>query len=527
MLVVAWPDAGLRMVTPPAWLHPDLWRMFFWEHRWLIGLSYGALFLISLVIRVRRSRRVSQSHAGDWGAARWAKTPELREMGLLKGRGLMLGRWRSSWWRQMYIQPSEGGHVAVFSPSQPRVAGKTRSFIVPSVLAWGGSAVLNDVKGELYPMTARERAQLGPVYRVNPNALLGSCDTMNPWNLLRWGTDREVGDVQRFGRQLSQPTAPPTQITEYWRGEGTDIITTVMLYIHYDPLNSYRRSLAGLHDFFTDLHHGMRQQIDRLKASNDPEVQNGIATFVESNTPPEQVKAWKSAITNLRLWRDPLIAGHTDTHTVPIETFQFGARPQTLYLQFTPEDLKGRLRPLARILWQSLLTLLTDRDVQDYDWPLFVGLDEFAAMGHLPPIEDLFAIAAGYGIWGGAALQSPSQLYASYGDNTAILNNCAYRIFFSQNDYKAAELCAKLLGESTVEEVSTHRSGSRWGGWTRHGEASRSHGRPLRFASEIMELPPDEIIIRAPSMKPILAKKIRFESWHFRRWVRRYLRSVA
>jgi type IV secretion system protein VirD4 len=475
---------------PPIVTHIHQALAYYHAHPWQIYAGGGALMTALITAKVLQHRRQSTS----WGSARWATRRECQRAGLFTGHGIVLGRMG-----HRYIRQSTG-HVAVFGPSQPKIAGKTRAVIVPTLLSYPGSVIALDVKGELEAITGRYRRLIGPVYRFNPLSHTGQ--RMNVLDLIRWGTRDEVGDVQRLCEQIRMPEAPPTEATHYRSTQGRDVLETVFLLLK-DHVTE--RSFGGAFRFLSK---PLTQAIADLSSSADPLVRDGAERL--KNLPAnERGTVWGGASERLMLWKDPLIDYHTSGLDVPLATFQAGARPQTLFLQFSAEDLTGRHRVLARLLWQSILSLMIEQSITGQRRPLLVVLDECAALGYMPPIEVLFQLGAGYKIQAIGAFQSPTQLKV-YGDKSAIFSNCAARVIMAQNDGDVAALFSQLLGTSTVQEQSTSHA---VGQGTRVSD--NVHQRPLLTSGEIMEIGPMDLIIRASGgLKPIRAKKIRYTQDH-------------
>jgi type IV secretion system protein VirD4 len=470
---------------PPILTHIYQALQWYHAHTWQTWAGGSALASAIITAKVLQYRRQSTS----WGSARWATRRECRRAGLFTGHGIVLGRMGGRYLRQ------STGHVAVFGPSQPKIAGKTRSVIVPTLLSYPGSVIALDVKGELEAITGRYRQSIGPVYRFNPLSQTGH--RMNVLANVRWDTLDEVGDVQRLSEQIRMPEAPPTEATNYRSTQGRDILETVFLFMK-NRLDD--RSFGGAFRFLSK---PLAQALSDLSLSADPLVRDGAERL--KNLPAnERGTVWGGAAERLILWKDPLIDHNTSAMDVPLSTFQEGDRPQTLFLQFSAEDLAGRHRTLARILWQSILSLMVERPITGQRRPLLIVLDECAALGYMPPIEVLFQLGAGYRIQAIGAFQSPTQLKV-YGDKSAIFSNCAARVIMAQNDGEVAALFSQLLGTSTVEEQTSSQSlqGTRVN--------SMVHQRPLLTPGEIMEIRPMDLLIRASGgLKPIRAKKIRY-----------------
>ena len=119
------------------------------------GLAAVAVATTMSVLRAREAKRVT-----TYGSARWAETREIREAGLLGEDGVLLGRWRGD-----YLRHDGPEHVLCFAPTR---SGKGVGLVVPTLLTWPGSAIVHDIKGENWTLTAGWRARFGRVLLFDP-----------------------------------------------------------------------------------------------------------------------------------------------------------------------------------------------------------------------------------------------------------------------------------------------------------------------------------------------------------------------
>ena len=98
-----------------------------------------------------------------YGSASFAKQSHLEDMGLLTGKGIVLGKENKN------INP----HILTYDEPRstlivaPRGTGKTRSIAVPAILSVKNETVIvHDVKGELASFTAKYRSQYSKNYFI-------------------------------------------------------------------------------------------------------------------------------------------------------------------------------------------------------------------------------------------------------------------------------------------------------------------------------------------------------------------------
>ncbi|HBO4228387.1 TPA: type IV secretory system conjugative DNA transfer family protein, partial [Pseudomonas aeruginosa] len=140
--------------------HP--WRLFEWwfffdayaPHVFDIGGAIaGGSGLVAVVVaiamsvwRSRQSRLVT-----TYGSARWAEADDIRKAGLTQPAGIFLGKYRNE-----YLRHEGPEHVLTFAPTR---SGKGVGLVVPTLLSWPASAVIHDIKGENWQITAGWRSR--------------------------------------------------------------------------------------------------------------------------------------------------------------------------------------------------------------------------------------------------------------------------------------------------------------------------------------------------------------------------------
>ena len=108
--------------------------------------------------------------------------------------GVLLGRWRRD-----YLRHDGPEHVLCFAPTR---SGKGVGLVVPTLLTWPGSAIVHDIKGENWSLTAGWRARFGRVLLFDPTNTASAA--YNPLLEVRRG-EWEVRDVQNIADVLVDP----------------------------------------------------------------------------------------------------------------------------------------------------------------------------------------------------------------------------------------------------------------------------------------------------------------------------------
>jgi len=98
-----------------------------------------------------------------------------------------------------YLRHDGPEHVMAFAPTR---SGKGVGLVIPTLLSWTGSAVVHDIKGENWQLTAGWRSRLLPLPAFNPTDPRSA--RYNPLLEVRKGLD-EVRDVQNIADILVDP----------------------------------------------------------------------------------------------------------------------------------------------------------------------------------------------------------------------------------------------------------------------------------------------------------------------------------
>jgi type IV secretion system protein VirD4 len=141
------------------------------------------------VWRARETKNVA-----TYGTARWATPREVRAAGLSGPDGVVLGKFGRD-----YLRHDGAEHVLCFAPTR---SGKGVGLVVPTLLTWPASAIVHDIKGENWEVTAGLRARVGRVLLFDPTN--PSSSAYNPLLEVRRGL-WEVRDVQNVADVLVDP----------------------------------------------------------------------------------------------------------------------------------------------------------------------------------------------------------------------------------------------------------------------------------------------------------------------------------
>lgn len=497
--------AGLHVYYPPSiflwWYFYDAYAPdVFWKGG-MIAAS-GGFIAIAVAIGMSVWRAREAKNVETYGSARWASPEEVKSADLLGPDGVVLGKLGSE-----YLRHDGPEHVLCFAPTR---SGKGVGLVVPSLLTWPGSAIVHDIKGENWQLTAGFRARYGRVLLFDPTNSKSAA--YNPLLEVRRG-EWEVRDVQNIADILVHPEGS-LEKRNHWEKTSHALLVGVILHVLYAEPD---KTLAGVAAFLSDPKRPIESTLaTMMKATHLGEagphpVIASAARELLNKSDNERSGVLSTAMSFLGLYRDPVVAEVTRRCDWRITDVVGGDRPTTLYLVVPPSDI-NRTKPLIRLILNQIGRRLTE-DLQGKAarHRLLLMLDEFPALGRLDFFESALAFMAGYGLKSFLIAQSLNQIEKAYGPNNSILDNCHLRVSFATNDERTAKRVSDALGTATEMRAMKNYAGHRLSPWLGHLMVSRSEtARPLLTPGEVMQLPPADEIVMVAGTPPIRAKKARY-----------------
>ncbi|MCK1627892.1 conjugal transfer protein TraG [Bradyrhizobium sp. 160] len=456
--------------------------------------------VVAIGMSVWRAREAK--NAETYGSARWAETKEIEHAGLLGPDGVVLGRFERA-----YLRHDGPEHVLCFAPTR---SGKGVGLVIPSLLTWPGSAIVHDIKGENWQLTAGFRARHGRVLLFDPTNAKSSA--YNPLLEVRHG-EWEVRDVQNIADILVDPEGS-LEKRNHWEKTSHALLVGAILHVLYAEED---KTLAGVAAFLSDPRRPIESTLAAMmrtahlgEAGVHPVVASAARELLNKSG-NERSGVLSTAMSFLGLYRDPVVAEVTRRCDWRITDIVSVDRATTLYLVVPPSDI-NRTKPLIRLILNQIGRRLTeDLKTKAGRRRLLLMLDEFPALGRLDFFESALAFMAGYGIKSFLIAQSLNQIEKAYGPNNSILDNCHVRVSFATNDERTAKRVSDALGMATEMKAMKNYAGSRLAPWLGHLMVSRSEtARPLLTPGEMMQLPPSDEIVMMSGLHPIRARKARY-----------------
>lgn len=476
------------------------WKILEWAGKWYheypdavmragsIGVVTSGVGLVVLVVAKMVMANSAKANPYLHGSARWANIKDIRAAGLIPrtrtffqaitgkepaaSSGVYVGAWIDRQGKQHYLRHNGPEHVLCYAPTR---SGKGVGLVVPTLLSWGQSAVITDLKGELWALTAgwRQKHAKNKVLRFEPATANGSV-CWNPLDEIRIGTEYEVGDVQNLATLIVDPDGKGLE--SHWQKTSQALLVGVILHALYKAkAEGTSASLPGVDAMLADPSRTVAELWMEMTTYGHVDGANhhvvGSSARDMMDRPEEEAgSVLSTAKSYLALYRDPIVARNVSKSEFKIKDLMNDDSAVSLYIVTQPND-KTRLRPLVRVMVNMIVRLLADkmdfengRPVAHYKHRLLMMLDEFPSLGKLDIMQESLAFVAGYGIKCYIICQDINQLKSretGYGHDETITSNCHVQNAYPPNRNETAEYLSKLTGQTTVTKEQITTSGRR------------------------------------------------------------------
>jgi type IV secretion system protein VirD4 len=480
----------------------------FLEPRFWVWAAIG-VFLATLVVETVRGaggsywlRRLLDRRT--FGGARWAGRGDLRRGALTKAGGLFLGRSR---FRDIYHTGE--GHLFTLGGTG---GGKSSGLVVPALCSLTeGSIVVTDPSGELAAMTARRRAEIGPVIFLNPfgstftngTGLTFPDDGFNPFSVLDPQSANFISDTNKLAQLLM--VTDRRESGTYWQDEGAEFLALMIAKVRlYDA--PMLHNLAFLHGAVRDDVENIKTVLEWMIEKKHPALVDEARRFLQL---AEVKPQWfgvssKVALATKRYAPSTPLGEHTKKDGLDLRRLK--TEKITVFL-LVPSSMLSVALPWMNLV-VGLMSIAIGRPGPAR--PVTLLIDEAPALGYLPDLRSSMAQyrKAGLRVWlftqTYAALAAP-ELYGHDGVKE-ILGLSVVKQFFSVDEPEVQEMVSKLCGQRSVSNPSS--SGNM-------GDV----GQPLIRPDEVRGLPKwRQIILRGGMRYPVKARLVPY--FRRRRWRR-------
>lgn len=449
------------------------------------------------------------------GEARFALAREVKAAGLYGEKGIVLGRHKG---RYLILDGQQG----VLLKAPPR-SGKGVGVVIPTLLNWDGSVIVNDIKGENFDRTAGFRKTHGQrVHLFDPLSSKGETACWNVLDTVSNSPARRINELQRVSSAI-YPDAEGDSDKSFWTSSARTMFLGIALYIFETPgmLRTLgevlRQGMASDAEGFQS--HWRKIVNARNTAGNplSPQCQQALCEIIDL-APATASSIRKTFTSRLDLWMNPMVDAATSRSDFDLR--QLRRERTSIYVRIDPDDV-SRLQPLLSLFWQVAIGEQT-RALPEHDatlkHQLLLVMDEFKSVGRLSVLADATAYLPGYNVRTLIVVQADSQLIEVYGPKGAesIRKMLAATVVFPPKEYEEAEALSKELGTYTVAQKATSRSIVASKGGRSSTVSTSDQPRRLLMAQEIKELGSGPIMVFYEGLRPVQAERILyFQDEHF------------
>lgn len=540
------------LLDPAAAAFSDLWRDY-WRSRWHIPLPWSRERL-SCFLTPSEGRRLT---AGADADPMVRDFPSMRRpfLGVVTQDGASVAADAG------VLEFNEDAHLLTIAPTR---SGKGAGQIIPNLLTYAGSCLVIDIKGENAAITALHREAMFPGARIVRFAPFEDfSDTYNPFDYIRVDADGTASSYTFDDvRLLSEMLVPARPRQEFWDLEARNLVTMLLYFVatSYRPGHRERCMQRVTQLLFpsgfvppgrdkrereTGFAESLNLMGETAKRNDNTVLISLLNTFLDHD---EKVRAGilSTCRATMNIWLSERLQRATAT-----SSFQFSdlkasmcrpleqaPAPTTIYLIIPPEYLRDYSPVMRMIVGLAAIELTRPGPWADQEgWrehppcPVLFLLDEFPALGFMPPISEGVAYLAGYGVQLWTFAQSIGQLKDLYGDNwTTFMSNAGAACYFGVSDPDLADLLARQLGnteeyEHRYETISSSDQSSRGSSssfssgsfdttysdieGTSSGTSTTEHVRftrePVASAADIRALPPQLQLVLMRNRRAALA----------------------
>ena len=430
------------------------------------------------------------------------------------------------------------GHVMMIAKTG---GGKGVAVVIPSLITWKGSTLVNDIKGDNWLYTAAYRRSLGhKVFRFEATAdgiKKVSCH-YNPMVEIRKETVYEYQDA----RVIAETIVSPDKLRDkYFGPAGVNYLAAVILHVLYMTKNRIG-NLTDVYNFMTTPQFSeeeqLKQMINAEHNENGPEdlfykIYNDVIILEDGTESPrthprisraaantlsrsdrERSGIIGTAILELEIFAIPTILRNTAYSDFRISDFMNYEIPIDLYFVTTPNSIDITAVLLKLFITQILYILTNSMEVNKkgeniaFKHKLLLVLDELTAIGKVDMLHKLIPLIRGWGMKALIIIQDMKQLKATYGENNSFLGNMATTLYYTTNDVDTAKYVETRLGNKT-EKIVTKSYGH--GGFFRKVTYNESYvKRPLMTAEEVHTMDEKDVVILSAGKNPIHGKQARW-----------------
>lgn len=444
------------------------------------------------------------------GSSKFADLAHCVEGNVINGPGIQLGTMTAPDGSVVKITYDGDRHLITKAPTR---AQKGVSAIIPNLLTYKGSVIVNDPKGENAMITAEHREKLmgHSVHVVDAWGITGlKTACFNPMDWLVKG-DVDIGENALLLADAIIMNMGENE--QFWTEEAKALLLGVILLVAIDDHYAGHRNLGTVRDLLCLNGKELQDVFNRMLNCPHPIVRSTGARCIQ-----KEEKLLSNVLASVQAQTNFLDSQRVRA-AMERSDFSFEdlkSKPTSIYLVL-PSDRLNAYSRFLRLLFQQAITVNARNIEKKPEKPVLFILDEMPALGKLESIETAFGLMAGYGmqLWG--ICQDASQLKRIYGDGwETFISNAGVLQYFGSRDKMTAEYFSSLCGVTTVWNWSTalaravgitHSKDTSSSNTTTHTDTASGTQRKLIYPDELMRMDKTKQLLLIDNLDPIIADK--------------------
>lgn len=469
-----------------------------------MALGYGVPAAATAALYISMQTRRS-AH----GNARWATPAEVMRSGLMDGTGLIVGRYKGE-----YLTLPQDMHIMAVAPTG---SGKTKALVIPNMLNWDHSAIMQDNKREVEKATSGFRAAHGHnVFRFAPYDEEGRTHGFNPLVYIRDDPVLRISDLMEMAQTIyPHDNSSVNGGGNFFAGSSRDLFLFMGLYVLESPqeemphtIGQMLRVVGGdgrpIREYFADL-------VIKREAIGQPLSYDCVAACTRLLSAADDTlgDVVRTFLNDLQVFADPLVDSATSRSDFDLRRMRH--ERMTVYVQI-PFKKTTVSRVLTNLLFSLAINCQLDEDFDPgkHKHEVLWCADELTSLGRLPIIAYGSGFVRSYGIRLFILFQSMGQLEAEYTEHVAraIAANHRCRVLFAPAEQRDAKEQSEMLGTYDLKVRNTNRSSSTTGNST--GSSEHAEKRDLMMAQELRRMPFEHQIVDIVGQLPVYCHKAFF-----------------
>lgn len=394
----------------------------------------------------------------------------------------------------------------------PTGAGKGVGTIIPTLLKYGGSVLVNDVKGENYYVTKRAREEMGQkVYMMAPfghtyKHLGGKSCCYNPLELIDAKDNGAATQVQRLSATLISGTAYSEK--DFWTLTPRAIVATVVMHV-CEKYNGDEKNLGKVKDILALKTEDFIKVVEiEMVTSEIDYIVDGANLILSAWADGEGAKLFSSLQSVIKTETDflknDLTKAFFSKSDVPLDSLMF--EEMSVYYIVDPAEIKAAEK-IGAIIFNDALGFITKTSKRNEGRlsnnieTLFL-IDEFPQLSYMPAFEKAMGVVRSFGAVMYVIIQDIAQLKGIYDKSWSTFISNSASMYIGAQDVDTAKYICEMLGNKTVLSKSIGSDNK-----TSYSEVAK----PLRSVDELLSDGNDNtILFPGKKTRPVLLTAIEY-----------------